>query len=54
MNSGETYVTIRDELQQLVWRYKPKLFIYEWLPFDSNIFEKSAEELEAKNIGKGI
>lgn len=54
MNSGETYVTIRDELQQLVWLYKPRLFIYEWIPFDLNIFEEIAEELEAKNREKGI
>ena len=47
-------LSLRDELQQLVWLYKPRFYIFEWIPFDPNIFEEIAEELEAKNREKGI
>lgn len=47
-------LTIRDELQQLIWLYKPRFYVFEWIPFDPNIFEEIAEELEAKNREKGI
>ena len=47
-------MTVRDELEQLIWLYKPRFYIFEWIPFDPNIFEEIAEELEAKNREKGI
>jgi len=47
-------LAIRDELEQLIWLYKPHFYIFEWIPFDPNIFEEIAEELEAKNREKGI
>ncbi len=45
---------IRDELRELVWLKEPTLLVFEWIPFDVNVFEELAEELEAKERERGI